>query len=139
MPLFFKSSGGNVLREPQVNVTNRLAGLVGEEHSVGGGLLDHIRVGSVTLRPGVGVFVVSVRDQAREVGLLVARGGIVQAQEGQGHAGEGDEETGLDLQSASDFSSCARATVVVIAQAKRTPKLSVPEEVLWAWPLPSLA
>lgn len=90
--------GGNILREPDVNVTNSLAGLVEEQHSVGSGLLNHLCVGVVAVRPGVGVFVVSVGDQAREVRLLVARSGIVESEEGGRHGSDRNEETRLHLQ-----------------------------------------
>jgi hypothetical protein len=90
-------------------MTDSLAGLVEEQHSVRRSLLDHFCVGVVTIRPGVGVFVVSVRDQAREVGLLVARGGIVEAEEGDGDGRDRDEETRLCAQLVPAFlSSSAR-------------------------------
>jgi hypothetical protein len=91
-------------------VTNSLAGLVEEQHSVGGGLLDHLCVGVVAFRPGIGVFVVSVGNQARKVGLLVAGSGIVKGEEGGRHGGDRNEETSLNPQLVSCFptSLCAR-------------------------------
>jgi hypothetical protein len=85
----------NVLGEPQVDVTDRLAGLVQEQHSVRSSLLDHLRVDVVAVRPSSGVNVVGVRDQAREVGLLVARGGIVESEEGEGDTSDRDVEASL--------------------------------------------
>jgi hypothetical protein len=76
-------------------VTDRLAGLVQEQHSVRSSLLDHLRVDVVAVRPSSGVLVVGVRDQAREVGLLVARGGIVESEEGEGDTSDRDVEASL--------------------------------------------
>jgi hypothetical protein len=87
--------GRNILGEPQVNVTDRLAGLVQEQHSVRSGLLNHLRVDVVAVRPSSGVFVVGVRNQAREVGLLVARGGIVEGKEAERETGDRDVEASL--------------------------------------------
>jgi hypothetical protein len=88
----------NVLGEPQVNVTDRLAGLVQEQHSVRSSLLNHVRVSVVAVRPRAGVFVVGVRNQACEVGLLVARGGIVESEEAEGETSGRDVETSLSEQ-----------------------------------------
>jgi hypothetical protein len=76
-------------------VTDRLAGLVQEQHPVRSGLLNHLRVDVVAVCPGSGIFVVGVRDQAREVGLLVARGGIVESDKGEGDTGDRDVEASL--------------------------------------------
>lgn len=76
-------------------MTDRLAGLVQEQHSVRGSLLNHVRVGVVAVRPRAGVLVVGVRDQAREVGLLVARSGIVEGEEGERNTGDRDVEASL--------------------------------------------
>ena len=80
-------------------MTDRLAGLVQEQHSVRSGLLNHLRVDVVAVCPSSGVFVVGVRDQAREVGLLVARGGIVEGEEGEGDTSDRDVEASLSQQS----------------------------------------
>lgn len=87
----------NLLREPQIDVTDSIAGLVQEEDSVRGSLLDHFCVDVVAVRPGAGVLVVSVGDQAREVGLLVARRGcsVVESEEGDRHSSNRNEETTL--------------------------------------------
>lgn len=79
-------------------MSDRLTGLVEEQHAVRRRLLDHVRVRGVALRPGVGVLVVRARDQAGEVGLLVAGGGrgVVEGEESDGDAGDGDEEAGLE-------------------------------------------
>ena len=84
-------------------MTDSLTGLVEEQYSVRRSLLDHFCVGVVAIRPGVGVFVVGVRDQAREVGLLVARSGIVEAEEGNGDGRNRDEETRLCAQLVTAF------------------------------------
>lgn len=84
-------------------MTNSLAGLVEEQHSVGSSLLDHLCVGVVAVRPGVGVFVVSVGDQTRKVRLLVAGSGIVEGEEGGRHGGDRDEEASLRPQLVSCF------------------------------------
>ena len=76
-------------------MTDRLAGLVQEQHSVRSSLLNHIRVGVVAVSPGAGVFVVGVRNQAGEVGLLVARGSIVEGEEGEGNTSDRDVEASL--------------------------------------------
>lgn len=76
-------------------MTDSLTGLVEEEHSVRSGLLNHLCVGVVAVRPGVGVFVVGVGDQAGEVRLLVAGSGIAETEEGDGHSGDRNEETRL--------------------------------------------
>jgi hypothetical protein len=80
-------------------VTDRLAGLVQEQHSVRSSLLDHLRVGVVAVRPSSGILVVGVRNQAREVGLLVARGGIVESEEPERETGNCDVEASLSEQS----------------------------------------
>ena len=106
--------GENILREPDVNMTNSLTGLVEEQHSVGSSLLDHLCVGVVTVRPGVGVFVVSVGDQARKVRLLVAGSGIVEGEEGGRHGSDRNEETRLhsSISFLLSASPCAHAPVV---------------------------
>lgn len=76
-------------------MTDSLTGLIEEQHSVSSSLLDHLCVNVVAVRPGAGVFIVSVRDQAREVRLLVARSGIVESEEGGRHGSDRDEETRL--------------------------------------------
>lgn len=91
----FQGLGRNVLGEPQVDVTDRLAGLVQEQHSVRSGLLNHLRVDVVAVCPSSGVFVVGVRDQAREVGLLVAGGGIVESKEAERQTSNRDVEASL--------------------------------------------
>lgn len=99
-----------------------IAGLVEEQHSVGSGLLDHLCVNVVAVRPGVGVFVVSVGDQAGEVRLLVARGGIVEGEEGGRHGGDRDEETSLHHQLVPLLSRplCAYAPVVPGCHVRRS-------------------
>lgn len=92
------AQGSNVLREPQVNVTDSVTGLVEEQHSVRGSLLDHFCVDVVAVRPCAGILVVGVGNQAREVGLLVARSGIVEAEEGDGHGSNRDVKASLSLQ-----------------------------------------
>jgi len=52
-------------------------------------------VGVVAVSPGAGVFVVGVRNQAGEVGLLVARGSIVEGEEGEGNTSDRDVEASL--------------------------------------------
>ena len=76
-------------------MTGSLAGLIEEQHSVRSSLLNHLRVGVVAVRPRAGVLVVGVRDQAGEVGLLVARGGIVEGEEGEGDTSDRDIEASL--------------------------------------------
>ena len=120
-------------------MTRGIAGLVEEQHSVGSGLLDHLCVNVVAVRPGVGVFVVGVGDQAGEVRLLVARGGIVESEEGGRHGGDRDEETSLHPQLAPVFSRSLCAPCASRSRVSRTPKLSLPEEVWWASPAPWLA
>lgn len=76
-------------------MTDSLIGLVEEQHSVRSSLLDHFCVDVVAVCPCVGVFVVGVGDQAREVGLLVARGRIVETEEEDGHGNNRSVETRL--------------------------------------------
>lgn len=78
-------------------MSDSLTGLVEEQHAVRRRLLDHVRVRGIALRPRVGVLVVRALDQAGEVGLLVAGGGggVVEGEESDGHARDGDEEAGL--------------------------------------------
>lgn len=109
LPLPSAQDGVDVLREPQVNVTNSLTSLVQEQYSVRGGLLNHVCVGIVALRPRVRVLVVSVRNQAGEVGLLVARGSGVESEEGGRNCGNGDIETSLSHQSETALRTYARS------------------------------
>ena len=99
-----------------------IAGLVEEQQSVGGGLLDHLCVNVVALRPGVGVFVVGVGNQASEVGLLVARSGIVEGEEGGRHSSDRHEETSLHVQLVLLLSRhlCACAQVVPWCHVRRS-------------------
>lgn len=103
-------------------MTNSLTGLIEEQHSVSSSLLDHLCVNVVAVRPGAGVFVVSVGDQAREVRLLVARGGIVEGEEGGRHGGNRNEETRLFPQLVFCFftSLCAHSTVVPGCHVRRS-------------------
>ena len=103
-------------------MTRGVAGLVEEQHSVGSGLLDHLCVNVVAVRPGVGVFVVGVGDQASEVRLLVARGGIVEGEEGGRHSGDRDEETSLQTQLVPllSMSLCAHSPVALGCHVRRS-------------------
>jgi hypothetical protein len=98
-------------------VTNRLTGLVQEQHSVRSSLLDHFCVDVVAIRPCAGVFVVGVGDQAREVGLLVAGSGPVEAEEGDRHGGDRNEETRLYPQLVFASFTALRA-IAVLSQGR---------------------
>lgn len=76
-------------------MTDCVAGFVQEQDSVCRSLFNHVRVSVVALGPSVCVFVVGVRDQAGEVRLLVARSGIVEAEEGDRNSSDRDVETSL--------------------------------------------
>lgn len=121
-------------------MSDRLTGLVEEQHAVRRRLLDHVRVRGVALRPRVGVLVVRARDQAGEVGLLVAGGGggVVEGEESDGDAGDGDEEAGLEgrgLLATKVSSTRARGRCCCVSSRyERTPKLSEPPvEEVWEW------
>jgi hypothetical protein len=115
--LLLQAQGGNILREPQVNMTDSLTGLVQEQHSVRSSLLNHFCVNIVAIRPCVGVFVVGVGNQAREVGLLVAGSGPVEAEESDGHGGDRNEETRLHPQLVIAFFTSSRA-IAVLSQGR---------------------
>lgn len=94
-------------------MTNSLTGLVQEQHSVRSSLLDHFCVNVVAIRPRAGVFVVGVGDQAREVGLLVARCGIAEGKEGGGHCSNRDEEARLYPQLVAASFMISRAIAIL--------------------------
>lgn len=83
----------------------------------------------VALRPLLRVAVVGVRDQAREVGLLVAGGSVVEREEGEREAGDADVKEWLYISSQHGF-------LAVCCAREPTPKVSVPEGAWWASPGP---
>jgi hypothetical protein len=73
-----------------------LTTLIQKQNPIRSCFLDHLRVHVIPLHPFCRVPVVSVRDQAREVGALVlARAGAVEKEESCGDCGNSNVEAGL--------------------------------------------